>query len=42
MYDLLLLELFDVEYYGDLEIWVRSHSKLLKMALFDRTCTTLY
>jgi len=27
MHDLLLIELFDVEYYGDVEMWVRDHSR---------------
>ena len=31
IHDLLLVELFDVKYYRDLEIWVRGHSKLLKV-----------
>jgi len=26
----------DVEYYRDLEMWVRGHSRSLKMAPFDR------
>ena len=30
LYDLLLVELFHAEYYGDLEMWVRSHSRSLK------------
>jgi len=28
-------ELFDVEYYGDLEMWVRSHSRSLKSVPFE-------
>jgi len=31
IYDFLLVELFDLEYYGDLEMWVRGHSRSLKM-----------
>ena len=31
---LLLVELFDVEYYRDLEMWVRGHSRSLKMVPF--------
>ena len=27
IHDLLLVELFDVKYYCDLEIWVRGHSR---------------
>jgi len=33
IHDLLLVELFDVEYYRYLEIWVRGHSKSLKVVL---------
>ena len=40
IHDLLLVELFDVEYYRDLEMWVRGHSRSLKMAPLDRSCTT--
>ena len=29
------VELFDVEYYRDLEVWVRGHSKSLKMVPFE-------
>ena len=29
------MELFDVEYYRDLEMWVRGHSRSLKMVLFE-------
>jgi len=42
MDDLLLVELFDAAYYRDLEMWVRGHSMLLKMVLFDRPYTTFY
>jgi len=35
------VELFDIEYYDDLEIWVTGHSRSLKMALFDRPCMTV-
>ena len=35
MHELLLVELFDVEYYHDLEMWVRGHSRSLKMVSFD-------
>jgi len=27
MHNLLLVELFDVDYYRDLEMWVRGHSR---------------
>ena len=30
-YDLLLVELFDVEYYRDILMWVRGHSRSMKM-----------
>jgi len=33
--DLLLVELFDVEYYRDLEMWVKGHSRSLKMEPFE-------
>jgi len=42
MHDLLLAELFDVEYYHDLEMWVRGHSRSLKMVQFDGPYTTFY
>ena len=29
------MELFDVEYYRDLEMWVRGHSRSLKMVPFE-------
>ena len=29
-----IFELFDVEYYHDLKIWVRGHPKSLKLVLF--------
>jgi len=32
---LLLDELLDVEYYHDLETWVRGHSRSLKLVLFE-------
>ena len=34
IHDLLLVGLFDVEYYSDLEMWVRGHSRSLKMVPF--------
>ena len=30
-----LVELFDVKYYRDLEMWVRGHSRSLKVVLFE-------
>jgi len=29
-----IFELFDIEYYRDLEIWVRGHSRSLKLVSF--------
>jgi len=34
-HDLLLVELFDVKYYRDLEMWVRGHWRSLKMVPFE-------
>jgi len=42
IHDLPLEELFDVAYYRDLEIWVRGHSRSLKMAPFDRSYAIFY
>ena len=35
IHDLLLDELLDVEYYCDLEMWVRGHSRSLKVVPFE-------
>ena len=35
IHDLLLDELLDVEYYRDLEMWVRGHSSSFKLVPFD-------
>ena len=35
MDDLLLDELLDFEYYSDLEMWVRGHSRSLKLVPFE-------
>ena len=35
IHDLLLDELLDVEYYRDLEMWVRGHSRSLKVVPFE-------
>jgi len=35
MHDLVVVELFDVEYYRDLEMWVRGHSRSLKVVPFE-------
>jgi len=34
IHDLLLVELFDVKYYRDLEMWVKVHSRSLKLVPF--------
>jgi len=31
----IIVELFGVEYYRDLEVWVRGHSRSLKMEPFE-------
>ena len=35
IHDLLLVDILDVEYYRDLEMWVRSHSRSLKLVPFE-------
>jgi len=35
IHDLLLDELLDVEYYRDLQMWVRGHSRSLKVVPFE-------
>ena len=42
IYDILLVELFDVEYYLDLEMWVRGHSGSLKVVPFESFGTVSY
>jgi len=37
-----LIELFDVEYYRDLEMWVKGHSRSLKVVPFDSLGTVSY
>ena len=39
---LVLVELFDVEYYRDLEMWVRGHSRSLKVVPFESLGTVSY
>jgi len=34
-YTTIVVELFDVQYYGDLEMWVRGHSRSLKLVPFE-------
>ena len=41
-YDLLLVELFDVNYYRVLEMWVRGHSRSLKVVPFESLGTVSY
>jgi len=36
------VELFDTEYYRDLEMWVRGHSKSLKVVPFESLGTLSY
>ena len=42
MHDLLLVELLDVEYYRDLEMWVTSHSRSLKIVPFEKLSVVSY
>jgi len=37
-----MCELFDVEYYRDLEMWVRGHSGSLKVVPFESMGTVSY
>ena len=41
MHDLQLDELLDVEYYRDLEMWVRGHSKSLKVVPYFESLGTV-
>jgi len=42
IHDLLLVELFDVEYYRHLEMWVTGHLRSLKIVSFESVGTVSY
>jgi len=42
MHDLLLIKLFDVEYDRDLQMWVRGHSRSLKVVPFESLGSVSY
>ena len=42
IHDLAVVELFDVEYYRGLEMWVRGHSRSLKVVPFESLGTVSY
>jgi len=42
IHDLLLVELCDVEYYRDLEMWIRGHSRSLNTVPFESLGTVSY
>jgi len=37
-----IFDLFDVQQYSELEIWVKCHSRSLTMAPFESLCTVSY
>jgi len=41
-HDLVVVELLDVEYYRDLQMWVRGHSRSLKVVPFESLGTVSY
>jgi len=41
IHDLVVIELFDGEYYRDLEMWVRGQSRSLKMAVGQSSLISL-
>jgi len=42
IHDLLLVESFDAEYYRDLEMWLRGHSRSLKVVPFESSGAVSY
>ena len=42
IHDLLLVDLFDVKVYRDLEMWVKGHSRSLKLVPFESLGTVFY
>jgi len=42
MHDLVVVDLLDVQHYRDLEMWVRGHSRSLKMVSSESLGTVSY
>ena len=42
IHDYVVVELFDVEYYCDIEMWVRGHSRSLKTVPLENLGTVSY